>query len=95
MQPTVIDAQWLYDKTLDSDFVIGDLNLDPMVTNQKGLLEMIGGQKIMLLREATTKRRNQLDYILGHTCSTFSTAFLNFISDHHSVTLRVTDPHRH
>ena len=91
LQPTVIDAQWLYEKTLDSDFVIGDLNLNPMVTSQKGLLEMIGGQKIMLLREATTKRRNQLDHILGHstTCSTFSTAFLNFISDHYTVTLRV------
>ena len=52
---------------------------------------MIGGQKIMLLREATTKRRNQLDHILGHstTCSTFSTAFLNFISENYTVTLRI------
>ena len=42
----------------------------------------------MLLREATTKRRNQLDHILGHS-TTCSTAFLNFISDHYTVTLRV------
>ena len=48
----------------------------------------------MLLREATTRSRKQLDHILGHntTCSIFATAFLNFISDHHSVTLRLA-PH--
>ena len=45
----------------------------------------------MLLREATTRTRKQLDHILGRdtACSVFSTAFLNFISDHYSVTLRL------
>ena len=55
------------------------------------LIDEIGGDKVMLLREATTRTRKQLDHILGHsaTCSVFATGFLNFISDHHSITLRL------
>ena len=94
LHPTVSDARWLHEKTMESDFVIGDLNLDPMIPSQKTMIDKIGGDKGMLLREATTRSRKQLDHILGHntTCSIFATSFLNFISDHHSVTLRLA-PH--
>ena len=92
LQPTLREAQWLHVNTANSDFVIGDMNLDPMIPIQKTLIDEIGGQeKRMLLREVTTTSRKQLDHILGKTtsCSVFSTAFLNFISDHYSVTLRL------
>ena len=93
MQPTLHEARWLHETTINSDFVIGDLNLDPLIPSQKTLIDEIGGDKRMLLREATTRTRKQLDHILGHTtCSVFSTSFLNFISDHHSVTLRLAPP---
>ena len=91
LQPTLSEARWLHEKTIDSDYVIGDLNLDPLIPSQMTLIDEIGGNKVMLLREATTRTRKQLDHILGHsaTCSVFATGFLNFISDHHSITLRL------
>ena len=91
LQPTLSEARWLHEKTIDSDYVIGDLNLDPLIPSHKTLIDEIGGDKVMLLREATTRTRKQLDHILGHntTCSVFTTSFLNFISDHHSITLRL------
>jgi hypothetical protein len=95
LQPTLSDAMWLHENTVNSDFVIGDLNLDPLDPNQKTLIDQIGGvDKSMLLKEATTRTRKQLDHILGRntSCTVFSTAFLNFISDHYSVTLRLAPP---
>ena len=91
LQPTLDEARWLHEKTIDSDYVIGDLNLDPLIPSQKTLIDEIGGQKRMLLREATTRTRKQLDHILGQStaCPVFATAFLNFISDHYSITLRL------
>ena len=53
---------------------------------------MIGGQKKMIFRGITTPQKNQLDHILGDESakSVFATSYLNFISDHFAITLRMS-----
>ena len=89
--PTASDVAWLYLQTSESDFLIGDLNCDPEIPAQKTLLDEIGGLKLRLLVEPTTRSRKQLDHILGVASRNiyFATSYHNFISDHKSVTLRL------
>ena len=89
--PSHAEAQWLHEKTRGSAYLLGDLNLQPDVPNQARLIDVIGGDKTMLLRTHTTPQRSQLDHILGpgSNVNVFVTSFLNFISDHHAITLRL------
>ena len=89
--PTLAEAQWLQEKTLAGDFILGDLNSNPLNPNEKRLIEVIGGQKKMIFRGITTPQKNQLDHILGDESAqpVFTTSYLNFISDHFAITLRM------
>ena len=90
--PTLAEAQWLQEKTLKSDYILGDLNLNPLNPNEERLIEVIGGQKKMIFRGVTTPQKNQLDHILGDESAkpVFATSYLNFISDHFAITLRMS-----
>ena len=90
--PTLAEAQWLQEKTLASDYILGDLNLNPLNSSEKRLVEVVGGQKTMIFRGVTTPQKSQLDHILGDESSqpAYATSYLNFISDHFAITLRVS-----
>ena len=89
--PTHAEAEWLYEKTRGSTYLLGDLNLRPDIPSQKRLIDVISGNKTMILRCSTTSQRNQLDHILGPESDVraFTTTYLNFISDHFAITLRI------
>ena len=84
----------LAEVTQNSDFIIGDLNLDPSRKNDKQKLStLLKKSKIMLLNEYTCNNVNQLDHILvnkdlKHLLSTVT--FFNFISDHKAIVLRMS-----
>ena len=92
--PTLPEAVWLQEKTAGSCYLMGDLNLDPCVQDQKNKISIICGQsKISLLNETTTKNKRQLDHILGvkgKNVTIFTTSFHNFVSDHKAVTMRIS-----
>ena len=49
--------------------------------------------KSTLLDEITTKNNNQLDHILGilqDNLTVFTTSFMNFVSDHKAITIRIS-----
>ena len=89
--PTHAEAEWLQEKTRGSTYLLGDLNLQPDLPNQARLIDVISGDKTMILRAPTTTQRNQLDHILACVpgVNVFATAFLNFCSDHFTITLRL------
>ena len=93
--PTIREAEWLMEMTADSHYLMGDLNLDPSVQDEKNRLNIICDKiKKPLLKEITTKNNVQLDHILGierKGVKIFTTSFVNFISDHKSVTIRISD----
>ena len=77
-------------KSLQScDIIIGDLNLNPKILEQKKKLTTICGQnKFMALEEITTVHNSQLEHVivekdLKHKC--YATAYFNFGSDHKSI----------
>ena len=93
--PTIRESEWLMEKTADFHYIMGDLNLDPNVTDQKNKLAvMCGSFKSPLLKETTTKNNNQLDHILGvrrKGVTIFTTSFTNFACDHKSIVLRISE----
>ena len=55
------------------------------------MLERICNEKKSVLKEVTTERLNQLDYIFideRRIKNSYSTSYKNFISDHKSITIR-------
>ena len=78
-----------------SDYILGDLNLDPLVdTDKKKLNALCLKDKVIHLTEITTNQGNQLDHILvnrnlRHTVVT--DAFLTFASDHKIIVLRLSN----
>ncbi len=91
--PSIQEAEWLMEMTADSHYLMGDLNLDATVHDQKNKLHIICDKlKKPLLKEITTKNGVQLDHILGierKGVGIFTTSFVNFISDHKYVTIRI------
>ena len=68
--------------------------MNPNDSAQKGMMDIIRDQREILLEEVTTKQRKNLDHIFGKIESpTFSQAFLNFISDHFAITIRIANNH--
>ena len=76
------------------DCIIGDLNLNPAIFEQKKkLLEICGKSKQMLLEEITTRNETQLDHVIVETKmkeNSFTTSYHNFASYHKSIVLRIT-----
>ena len=93
--PTSREAEWLKEVTANTQYLMGDLNLDPTVQDQNNKLNIIYDKiKKPLLKEKTTKNNVQLDHILGierNGVRVFTTSFVNFISDHKSVVIRISD----
>ena len=93
--PTVKESEWIVEMTANTHYLMGDLNLDPTIQEQKNkLLIMCEKNKMPLLKEITTKNNVQLDHILGierKGMKIFTTSFVNFISDHKSVVIRISD----
>ena len=73
--------------------ILGDLNLNPMNESEKLLLELLcGTEQQQYLKEITTKEYNQLDHIVADKSlegQLYATSFVNFISDHKTITARV------
>ena len=90
--PSVKDVQELKRMTGNSDYILGDINLDPENLEQRRKLEDIcGKEKMMHLRSITRGRKNQLDHIiikkdLKHCV--YSDSFHNFVSDHRAIIMR-------
>ena len=50
---------------MDCDGIIGDLNLNPALSEQKDkLMKLCGKTKYLALKEVTTSKLNQLDHII-------------------------------
>lgn len=92
--PNHLEADWIRQFTMDSRYVLGDLNLDPDVHVQKKNISVIcGQQKSTLLNEITTNMKKQLDHILGVRTKDviyFTSSFTNFVSDHKAITIRIS-----
>lgn len=54
------------------------------------MIDTIRGDKKVLLKEATNKNKKNIDHIFGNSEHLiFCQAFLNFISDHYTITVRI------
>ena len=75
------------------DILMGDLNLNPKITEQNKKLSILcGSNRCMSLREITTVYDSQLEHViieknLRKMC--FTTSYYNFASDHKSIALRI------
>ena len=88
--PLSSEALWLAENTKCSSFLMGDLNLDPNDPPQLRMIDVIRGKRNIILKEATNKNRKNIDHIFGTSDNLyFCQAFLNFISDHFTITLRI------
>ena len=88
--PVTSEASWLAGNTKCCSFLFGDLNLDPNEPPQLRMINVIRGKRNIILKEATNKNRKNIDHIFGTSDHLyFSQAFLNFISDHFTITLRI------
>ena len=83
----------MYKLLKGSHNLIGDLNLNPSLQEQRNKLERICRKnKYLALKEITTLNHNQLDHIiLNKSLSThsFVTSYHNFSSYHKSIVLRL------
>ena len=93
--PTKNEAKYILEHTKEVQFIMGDLNLDPRIDEQEQKLVTIRGNKQSILNEFTTKQNKQLDHIIGEVQENrkvYTTTYRNFISDHRSITLRISEP---
>ena len=92
--PNLYEVEWLLSKTVDSNYILGDLNLDTNIPlHREKISKLCSEDKTPLLDEITTKNNNQLDHILGiqrDDVTVFTTSFMNFVSDHKSTTIRIS-----
>ena len=78
----------------DCDIIMGDLNLNPKLSNDKKRLDQLcqEGKLEPFLNEPTTKSFSQIDHILGSSSlkgKVYVTSFFNFISDHKTPVVRI------
>ena len=93
-KPTKQEASAINDHFDKCSAVFGDLNLSHRTHEDRAKISVICGEdKLSILNEIThLSSLNQLDYILVDKSledSVFATSFMNFISDHNSITLRI------
>ena len=71
--PTKEEVTEMANRFKTFDCIMGDVNLNPAIDDQKAKLETICGRdKILALKEITTDNNNQLDHIiLGKSWSEF------------------------
>ena len=90
--PSIKDTEKIKDIAQDSNYILGDLNLNPDIEDQKRKLDnLCGNTKILHLRDITTVRRNQVDHIIvdkDKRHQVYTDCYLNFVSDHKSIVLR-------
>ena len=90
--PSLKQTKMIRNLTLNSHFILGDMNLNPEKPDDLQKLEVICGEdKMMHLRAITTTNRNQLDHIIVKKAmkgNLVTDSFLNFTSDHKSLVLR-------
>ena len=93
--PNHKEVKCIFDVTDKSEFLMGDLNLNPNNLDDKHKLKIVcGTRKKVLLKEITTKNRAQLDHILGvvkENYEVYVTSYKNFASDHHTIVTRISD----
>ena len=91
--PTQSENVQIAERFSQFDAIIGDLNLNPSLPEQRNKLDRICGKnKYLALKEITTLNHNQLDHIiLDKSLSThsFVTSYHNFSSYHKSIVLRL------
>ena len=91
--PNLDELEVLIEAFRHSDCIMGDLNLDPARDeDRKKLHKLCGPKRIMILKEHTTTRSNQLDHIIMHShlsSKVFATSFINHTSDHRTITFRI------
>ena len=63
--PLNSEAIWLSENTVGSAVLMGDLNLSPNDPPQRRMMDVIRGQREVLLQEITTKQKRNLDHIFG------------------------------
>ena len=86
------EALWLKENTVGSAVLMGDLNLNPNDPAQRRMMDVIRGPREVLLEEITTRNKRMLDHIFGSIDHpTFCQAYLNFISDHFTITIRIAN----
>ena len=92
--PNIAESNWLKNTAEFNHYILGDLNLDPTEPEQrKKISDICTREKKPLLNEITTKNEKQLDHILGAErdgVRVYTTAFSNFISDHKTITIRIS-----
>ena len=93
--PTLSESMYILERTCQSNYIMGDLNLNPNIASEEKQLKCICSQtKVKLLSEITTKLNVQLDHILGEKnkdCKIYTTTYLNFVSDHRTIVLRISE----
>ena len=76
----------------DTDLVLGDLNLDPQIHEDKNKLSSLIEHRSLVLNQVTTCRFNQLDHI-ALDCQKFknyfATSYINYTTDHNVITVRI------
>ena len=76
------------------DWIIGDLNLNPKIPEQrKQLLKICGTTKFMALEEITTVNDTQLEHVIIEKeleKNSFATSYFNLASDHKSIAFRIS-----
>ena len=92
--PNNTEIEALQEKIDDCQYVLGDFNLSHRLKSDKEKLSNIcKPSKCNILNEITRSvSNNQLDYVLANKSladKSYSTSFMNFISDHNSITVRV------
>ena len=92
--PNKPEIDWLKNVTDSSDFVTGDMNLNPRNDSDKSKLnELCGKKKIIHLNRITTIQGNQLDHILinkDYKHHVVTDAFMTFASDHRTIVMRIS-----
>lgn len=91
--PTKDELNFMVENLSLIDLVMGDLNLDTNRKDDDRSLQSLCSERSRVLNEVTTSRFNQLDHVLLN-CNRFklyfSTSFMNFTSDHHTIIIRVS-----
>ena len=91
--PNLQEVNKLNKSIKNADCLIGDINLNPKIPEQrKKLIVLCGKTKYMALDEITTNNGTQLEHVIMEEDLknvSFATAYLNFASDHKAVAIRI------
>ena len=91
--PNHKETQELASRFKNHDCIIGDLNLNPAIHEDKSkLLKICESGKFLALNELTHVNGNQLEHVIldkEMIGRFFSTSYVNFASDHKSIVIRM------